>query len=74
MADRNDRVVAVREVHVVDLRELLNSYEETIVIQSDDPETINLGVYERIVRMYGDNTIQVTLLLVPERTRLVRLQ
>ena len=73
MADRNDRVVAVRELHVVDLRDLLNSYEETIVIQSDDPETINLGVCDRIVRMYGENTIQVTLLLVPERTRLVRL-
>ena len=71
--NRNDEVVGYRTVQVTDLREILAGQNEAILVQTDSPETIDLGEYQRIVRLYGNDTIQVTLILIPEQVRIVRL-
>jgi hypothetical protein len=69
----NNAVAGYRSVQVTDLREILANQQEAIFIQSDNPEGIDLGSYQRIVQLYNDQTIQVTLILLPEHVRIVRL-
>ena len=71
--NNNNDVAGYRTVQVADLREILTDQQEAIIIQTDNPETVDLGTYERIVRLYQDQTIKVTLILVPEQVRIVTL-
>jgi hypothetical protein len=67
------QVAGYRTVQVTDLREILRGQHEAIFVQSNNPEDIDLGVYHRIVRLYEDETIKVTLIIIPEEVRVVRL-
>ena len=71
--NNNNDVAGYRTVQVTDLREILTDQQEAIIIQADNPETVDLGTYERIVRLYQDQTIKVTLILVPQQVRIVTL-
>lgn len=71
--NNNNDVAGYRTVQVTDLREILTDQQEAIIIQADNPETVDLGTYERIVRLYQDQTIKVTLTLVPQQVRIVTL-
>lgn len=71
--ENNNEVAGYRSVQVTDLREILTGQQEAIIIQADNPETVDLGSYERIVRLYQDQTIKVTLILVPQQVRIVTL-
>ena len=71
--NNNNDVAGYRTVQVADLREILTDQQEAIIIQTDNPETVDLGTYERIVRLYQDQTIKVTLILVPQQVRIVTL-
>ena len=66
-------VAGYRTVQVTDLREILSDQNEAIFVQSNSPEDIDLGVYQRIVQLYEDQSIKVTLILIPEEVRIVRL-
>ena len=71
--NNNNDVAGYRTVQVTDLRQILTDQPEAIIIQADNPETVDLGTYERIVRLYQDQTIKVTLILVPQQVRIVTL-
>ena len=62
-------VAGYRTVQVTDLREILSGQNEAIFVQSNSPEDIDLGVYQ----LYEDQSIKVTLILIPEEVRIVRL-
>ena len=62
-----------RTVQVHDLRELLAPKEEVLIIQTDEPEQIDLGTHLRIVRLHEDQSLKVTIIILPEHVRVAAL-